>query len=61
MPDLRELKIPKTFLELEGNELFNYDPSQPEWGHGVKRELPPGPLSRAAAARYVRAIRTLAA
>jgi len=36
MPDLRELKIPKTFLELEGNDLFNYDPSQPEWGHGVK-------------------------
>lgn len=45
MPDLRELKIPKTFLELEGNELFNYDPSQPEWSHGVKRELPPGPLT----------------
>lgn len=44
MPDLRELKIPKTFLELEGNDLFNYDPSQPEWGHGVKRELLPGPL-----------------
>jgi hypothetical protein len=45
MPDLRELKIPKTFLELEGNDLFNYDPRQPEWGHGAKRELPPGPLS----------------
>jgi len=45
MPDLRELKIPKTFLELEGNDLFNYDPSQPEWGHGAKRELPPGPLT----------------
>jgi hypothetical protein len=45
MPDLQELEIPKTFLELEGNDLFNYDPSQPEWGHGVKRELPLGPLT----------------
>jgi hypothetical protein len=45
MPDIRELKIPKTFLELEGNELFNYDPSQPAWGHGVKRDLPSGPLT----------------
>ncbi len=45
MPDVRELKIPKTFLELEGNELFNYDPSQPEWGRGVKRDLPSGPLT----------------
>jgi hypothetical protein len=43
MPELRELKIPKTFLELEGNDLFNFDPSQPEWGHGVKREFPPTP------------------
>jgi len=45
MPDARELEIPKTFLELEGNDLFNYDPNQPEWGHGIKRELPPGPLT----------------
>ena len=45
MPDPRELKIPKTFLELEGNDLFNYDPNQPEWGRGVKRELPSGPLT----------------
>lgn len=44
MPDVRELKIPKTFLELEGNDLFNYNLSQPEWGRGVKRELPSGPL-----------------
>lgn len=44
MADVRELKIPKTFLELEGNDLFNYDPSQPDWGHGVKRDLPAGPL-----------------
>jgi hypothetical protein len=42
MPDLRELKIPKTFLELEGNDLFNYDPAQPDWGHGPKRNLPTG-------------------
>jgi hypothetical protein len=45
MPDVRELKIPKTFLELEGNDLFNYDPRLPQWGHGVKKELPPGPLT----------------
>jgi hypothetical protein len=45
MPDLRELKIPKTFLELEGNDLFNYDPAQPDWGHGPKRNLPTGPLT----------------
>ena len=45
MPDARELRIPKTFLELEGNHLFNYDPNQPEWGHGIKRDLPPGPLT----------------
>ena len=44
MPDVRELKIPKTFLELEGNELFNYDPQLPQWGHGFKKELPAGPL-----------------
>jgi hypothetical protein len=45
MPDLRELKIPKTFLELEGNDLFNYDPNQPRWGRGEKRELPSGPFT----------------
>jgi hypothetical protein len=45
MPEVRELKIPKTFLELEGNNLFNYDPSQPDWGHGPKRDLPPEPLT----------------
>jgi len=45
MPDVRELKIPKTFLELEGNDLFNYDPQLPRWGHGIKKELPAGPLS----------------
>lgn len=44
MTATRELKIPKTLLELEGNDLFNYDPDDPEWGYGKKRELPPGPL-----------------
>ena len=28
-PDLRELPIPKTLLELEGNDLFNYNPGHP--------------------------------
>jgi len=41
--DLRELPIPKTLLELEGNTLFNYDPSRPDHGSGVKLDLPPGP------------------
>ena len=46
MTDARELKIPKTLLELEGNNLFNYDPNFPEWGyHGVKKNLPAGPLT----------------
>ena len=29
MTELRELPIPKTLLELEGNTLFNFDPAQP--------------------------------
>jgi hypothetical protein len=45
MQDVRELKIPKTFLELGGNDLFNYDPLLPQWGHGMKKELPAGPLT----------------
>ena len=53
MEDARELKIPKTLLELEGNHLFNFDPKDPDWGyqnvkgkpHGSKRELPPGQLT----------------
>jgi Domain of unknown function (DUF4331) len=46
MAEARELKIPKTLLELEGNDLFNYDPKFPEWGyHGVEKNLPPGPLT----------------
>jgi hypothetical protein len=43
MTEARELPIPKTLLELEGNDLFNYDPTDPEWGYGKKRDLPPGP------------------
>ena len=39
--DLRELPIPKTLLELEGNTLFNYDPRIPEHGRGCKL-APPG-------------------
>src|SRR5215469_1444352 len=44
MPDVRELKIPKTLIELEGNDLFNFDPKNPLLGRGVKKDLPPGPL-----------------
>ena len=32
MTEARELKIPKTLLELEGNHLFNFDPADPDWG-----------------------------
>ena len=45
MTDVRELKIPKTLLELEGNDLFNYDPAFPTWGHGFKKDLPSTPLT----------------
>lgn len=38
--DLRELAIPKTLIELEGNSLFNFDPKRPEWGISVKEKLP---------------------
>ncbi|MBV8416962.1 MAG: DUF4331 family protein [Verrucomicrobia bacterium] len=44
MTEVRELKIPKTLLELEGNDLFNFDPKNPLLGHGVKKDLPLGPL-----------------
>lgn len=40
---LAELPIPKTLLELEDNDLFNFDPSHPKHGRGEKFELPPGP------------------
>jgi hypothetical protein len=43
MTDMRELPIPKTLLELEGNTLFNFDPQNPKHGQGVKLDLPPGP------------------
>src|SRR5437762_3933121 len=43
MTEVRELKIPKTLLELDGNDLFNYDPKYPMWGRGEKKDLPPGP------------------
>jgi hypothetical protein len=43
MKEARELAIPKTLLELEGNDLFNFDPTNPNHGNGVKKDLPPGP------------------
>ena len=43
MTEARELPIPKTLLELEGNDLFNFDPANPHHGAGVKMDLPPGP------------------
>lgn len=43
MAEARELEIPKTLLELEGNTMFNFDPANPDHGHGMKKELPPGP------------------
>jgi hypothetical protein len=51
MNSARELPIPKTLIELEGNHLFNNDPANPDWGYptvqghpnGFKKDLPPGP------------------
>ena len=43
MKQARELPIPKTLIELEGNTLFNFDPNKPEHGRGLKLDLPPGP------------------
>ena len=45
MKDLRELPIPKTLIELEGNALFNFNPAKPKLGSGVKEDLPPGPYT----------------
>jgi hypothetical protein len=45
MTDTRELPIPKTLLELDGNTLFNFDPANPQHGQGVKMELPKTPLT----------------
>jgi len=38
--ELRELPIPKTLLELEENELFNFDPTKPDHGQGMKLAWP---------------------
>lgn len=43
--DKRELEIPKTLLELEGNDLFNFNPDFPRHGQGEKTELPDGALT----------------
>jgi len=49
MTEARELPIPKTLLELEGNDLFNFRPEFPTWGFmqkdgtTPKLDLPPGP------------------
>jgi Domain of unknown function (DUF4331) len=43
--DRRELPIPKTLIELEGNALFNFDPKNPKLGEGVKKPLPGGELT----------------
>jgi hypothetical protein len=49
MTEARELPIPKTLLELEGNDLFNYRSDFPTWGFAQrdgttpKLNLPPGP------------------
>jgi len=45
MKDKRELAIPKTLLELQGNTLFNFDPSTPDWGITLKKNLPAGALT----------------
>ncbi|HEY7316431.1 MAG TPA: DUF4331 family protein [Candidatus Binatia bacterium] len=45
MKDKRELPIPKTLIELDGNKLFNFDPANPKHGQGVKLDLPSGPLT----------------
>jgi len=49
MTEARELPIPKTLLELDGNDLFNFRPEFPTWGFmqrdgtTPKLQLPPGP------------------
>ncbi|MGH8645904.1 MAG: hypothetical protein ACREX4_16165 [Gammaproteobacteria bacterium] len=42
MKDKRELAIPKTLLELQGNTLFNFDPGTPDWGVTLKKTFPLG-------------------
>jgi hypothetical protein len=41
----RELPIPKTLLELEGNDLFNFNPAEPDIGYTTKKNMPPGPYT----------------
>ncbi|NOT12921.1 MAG: DUF4331 family protein [Methylococcaceae bacterium] len=41
---LRDVPIPKTLIELEGNTLFNFDKNTPGWGFTVKKDLPKSPL-----------------
>lgn len=41
--DRREMPIPKTLIELEGNTLFNFDPAHPLHGQGEKYDMPSGP------------------
>lgn len=45
LTEKRELPIPKTLIELEGNSLFNFDPKNPELGYKVKADLPQGNLT----------------
>ena len=46
MTGLRELKIPKTLIELEGNHPVQPRSERSGMGlHGNKRDLPPGPLT----------------
>jgi hypothetical protein len=45
MTQARELKIPKSLIELDGNKLFNFDPQKPLLGRGVKEDLPAEPLT----------------
>ncbi|MGB7933362.1 MAG: hypothetical protein WCH04_14240, partial [Gammaproteobacteria bacterium] len=40
MKDKREMPIPKTLIELEGNKLFNFDKDKPLLGQGVKEDFP---------------------
>ena len=40
-----ETEIPKTLLELEGNEWFNFNPDVPEHGYGVKLPDPGVPFT----------------
>jgi hypothetical protein len=56
---MRELEIPKTLLELEGNTLFNFDPAKPQLGmtyagRTVKEPFPQGAPTKLAPTRYAR-------